>query len=71
MPELVIPIGVPGSGKSTYADKYKFNSHVILCLDDLRLATGSIFNPKVEPILKGMFEIMGRAFYDKRARHLS
>jgi len=60
-PELFIPVGIPGAGKSTYIDKYKKDTHTILCLDDFRLAAGSTFNPNIDKLLQGMYELVGRA----------
>lgn len=69
MSELVLPIGIPGSGKSTYIDNaYKHNSYVIVCLDDMRLASGSIFNPYVEPMLKGILDIMVRSMMIRKQK---
>jgi len=60
--ELILPVGIPGSGKTYLMNQLYFKSHVILSLDDMRLAAGSIFNPKIEPMLKGIYDLVGRSF---------
>lgn len=62
--EIVIPIGIAGSGKSTFIDKY-YKEHQIVCLDDIRKAFGDIFNPRTEPIIRGIGEVMVRAYMER------
>ena len=61
MNELVIPIGLPGSGKSTYVDTNFKETHTILCLDDIRLAMGHVFKLGSEPYAKATLETIGTA----------
>lgn len=66
--ELILTIGLPGSGKSTYVDDHcvKIRSgHQILCLDDIRLAMGDIFNERAEDIIIAMHNTMARAFMER------
>lgn len=57
MRELIIPIGLPGSGKTTLInDRYK-KTHTILSLDNIRLAMGCEYNPKIESYVRAHFEI--------------
>lgn len=68
MKELVLTIGLPGSGKSTYVNNNFIGTksgYQILCLDDMRLAMGDIFNRKVEAIIIAMHNIMARAFMER------
>lgn len=68
MKEIILTIGLPGSGKSTYVNNnfIKIRSgHQILCLDDIRLAMGDIFNRKTEDIIIAMHNIMARAFMER------
>lgn len=55
--ELILTVGLPGSGKSTYVDnnfiKVK-SGYQILCLDDIRLSMGDTFNRKTESIIRAM-----------------
>lgn len=64
MKELIIPIGIAGSGKSTFIDKY-YDTCQIVCLDDIRKAFGDIFNPRTEPIIRGIGEVMARAVMER------
>lgn len=66
--EIVLTIGLPGSGKSTYVNNNFIESgtsHQILCLDDIRLAMGDIFNRKTEDIIIAMHNVMARAFMER------
>jgi predicted kinase len=68
MKEIILTIGLPGSGKSTYVNnnfiKIKAD-YQILCLDDMRLAMGDVFNRKTEDIIIAMHNIMARAFMER------
>lgn len=66
--EIILTIGLPGSGKSTYVNNNFVgikSGHQILCLDDIRLAMGDIFNRKTEDIIIAMHNIMARAFMER------
>ena len=68
MGEIILTIGLPGSGKSTYVNDNFIKTgsgHQILCLDDMRLAMGDIFNRKTEDIIIAMHNIMARAFMER------
>lgn len=66
--EIILTIGLPGSGKSTYVDNNFIKTkagYQILCLDDIRLAMGDVFNRKTEDIIIAMHNIMARAFMER------
>jgi predicted kinase len=66
--EIILTIGLPGSGKSTYVNSNFIgvkSGYQILCLDDMRLAMGDIFNRKTENIIIAMHDIMARAFMER------
>jgi len=44
---LVVMVGIPKSGKSTYINKH-YAHYQLLCADDIRLAFGSAFNRNTE-----------------------
>jgi len=58
---IILMVGLPGSGKSYYVDKFLNKKYTILCLDDIRLAMGSVFNPDMEPFAKAVIDTMGKA----------
>lgn len=59
-PELVAMVGLPRSGKSTYVDDMLSNFDII-CADDIRLAMGTQFEPKLEPFVWAIHDTMLRA----------
>lgn len=66
--KIILTIGLPGSGKSTYVNNNFIgikSGYQILCLDDMRLAMGNIFNRKTEDIIIAMHNIMARAFMER------
>jgi len=62
MNELIIPIGLPGCGKTTLINYRYIYSHSILCLDDIRQAMGSVYNPNIESFVRAILETMGKAY---------
>ena len=52
--ELLVMIGLQGSGKSTYVDKYLSEKYQVMCMDDIRRAFGDIFNHRTEPIIRAI-----------------
>ena len=62
--KLIIPIGVSGSGKSTFIDK-QYKEYQIVCLDDIRRSFGNIYNIRTEPLIRSIGEIMVRAYMER------
>ena len=62
MPTLYILLGLPGSGKSTYADRELAGRGAqIICADDVRLAHGHRFYGPLESQIHGMLYTLARA----------
>lgn len=59
--ELIVMIGIPGSGKSTYVNEKYSNTHQIVCTDDIRKALGFIFERKMETFIHCMSETFVKA----------
>lgn len=66
--EIVLMVGVAGAGKTTYVNKNFAHTHQVLCLDDIRLALGDVFNIRTEPVVRAVTDIMGRAFLERGLR---
>jgi predicted kinase len=59
--QLIVLMGLAGSGKSTYVDMFLRNDHQVLCADDVRLALGSSYNLKTEPVVYMILDVHCRA----------
>lgn len=68
--KIVMMVGLPLSGKSTYIDQFKQkpaskigpdNSYTIVCPDDVRLALGFEFHKPMENFVWATVETMARA----------
>jgi len=57
---MVIMCGLPKSGKSTIVNK-EFREYQVICGDDIRLALGVEFDPRLEEFVWGTFNTMVRA----------
>ena len=62
--EIILMVGIQGAGKSTYINKH-MRGYQLLCLDDIRLSLGNVYNRRAEPIVRAMADIMGRAFLER------
>jgi predicted kinase len=58
--KMVIMCGLPKSGKSTIVDR-ELREYQVICGDDIRLALGVEFDPKLEDFVWGTFNTMVRA----------
>jgi len=59
---IIVLIGIPGSGKSSYINNIKeLENYTIICGDDIRLALNTIFDIRIEPVVHCVSEIMTRA----------
>jgi len=58
-------IGLPGSGKSGIVDKEFVGKYQVVCLDDIRLALGSIYNKRAEPFVRSIAVTMVRAYMER------
>lgn len=59
-PRMVIMCGLPKSGKSTIVDR-ELQEYQVICGDDIRLALGVEFDPRLEEFVWGTFNTMVRA----------
>lgn len=67
--KLYLTLGVAGAGKTTFVDKMVKESVEplqVLCLDDIRLALGDVYNIRTEPVVAMVTDIMGRAFMERK-----
>jgi predicted kinase len=65
MKRLALMIGIAGCGKSTFVDKYLTKRNQVLCLDDIRLALGSVWDPKTEPVVYMVVDVQARALMER------
>ena len=65
---LILTLGVAGSGKSTFVNE-RINNAIepfqLICLDDIRLALGDVYNERTEPVVRMICDIMGRIFMER------
>jgi len=65
---LILTLGVAGSGKTTFVNEL-LNNYTkpiqLLCLDDIRLALGDIYNERTEPVVRMTTDVMGRTFMER------
>jgi len=66
---LNLTLGVAGSGKSTFVNEVMVANYQkplqVLCLDDIRLALGDVYNEKTEPVVRMITDVMGRALMER------
>lgn len=62
--EMIVMVGLPRSGKSTYVDKH-FSNYQIICPDEIRLALGIQFEPKIESFVWAIHDTILRASLQK------
>lgn len=66
---LTLTLGVTGSGKSTFVNEIMVVNYTkplqVLCLDDIRLALGDVYNERTEPVVRMITDVMGRALMER------
>lgn len=65
---LILTLGVAGAGKTTFVNEL-INNYIkpiqVLCLDDIRLSLGDVYNKRTEAVVRMVADIMGRAFMER------
>ena len=65
---LILTLGVAGSGKSTFVNE-RINNAIepfqLICLDDIRLALGDVYNERTEPVVRMITDVIGRTFMER------
>jgi predicted kinase len=65
---LTLTLGVAGSGKTTFVNEMVVNYTKplqVLCLDDIRLALGNVYDERTEPVVRMITDVMGRTFMER------
>ena len=62
--EMVVFVGLPRSGKSTFIDRHFFH-YQILCPDDVRRGLGVRHDRRLEPYVWSVVEAQGRAVLER------
>jgi predicted kinase len=64
---LLLTLGVAGAGKTTFVNKIlkDHKPFQLICLDDIRLALGDIYNERTEPVVAMITDVMGRTFMER------
>jgi len=65
MKRLALMIGIAGCGKSTFVNDKLTKKYQVLCLDDMRLALGSAYDPKTEPVVYMVVDVQARALMER------
>ena len=65
MKQLTLMIGIAGCGKSSFVNKHLAHENQVLCLDDIRLALGSVYDPKTEPVVYMVVDVQTRALMER------
>lgn len=63
-PQLIVMVGIPKSGKSTYVD-HNFPDYQLICADDFRLALGVQYNARLEGTVWAAHDIALRAAMER------
>ena len=64
--EIILTLGVSGSGKSNFVNKFlKEQHHQLICLDDIRLALGDIYELRTEPVVRLLVDVMARSYMER------
>jgi len=66
--KLILTLGIAGAGKTTFVNEL-INNYTnpiqLICLDDMRLALGDVYNERTEPVVRMICDIMGRVFMER------
>jgi predicted kinase len=65
---LILTLGVAGSGKSTFVNErmaHSIEPIQLICLDDIRLSLGDIYNERTEPVVRMVADVIGRTFMER------
>lgn len=68
MNEIIILVGLPGSGKSTFIDRTllkRQKNYQIVCRDDIRLALGQVYESRLEPVVSMVNKVVCRALMER------
>jgi len=67
--KLILTLGVAGAGKTTFVNNLLDGNHThpfqLICLDDIRLALGDVYNERTEPVVRMIADVMGRTFMER------
>lgn len=68
MNDIMIMVGLPGSGKSTFIDNTllkRRKNYQIVCRDDIRLSLGQEYEARLEPVVTMVEKVTCRALMER------